>query len=279
MSTETGTERGTGRRPSCSLDDTGLVEPRLGVLGCEVDEHYRYCSARSDAWPSTRPGQEEIGGLAVLVDHILGEVGNHPQPEGFLPLTVELSLDVLVPPPWHGEVLTARARKDHDDFRATHSCAEITDEAGRLVATASAWTTYAPSHGRPALPVWTPAVEPLPLSGRPLVDMLGVTATAVGTSVELTGLRTADWTNAHGSLHGGVWAMLAEIAAADLFGSGERPLQPSHLHLAFLRPGRTDTVRMRAEQVHRGRSLGVAQVEGRDLDERVCVRGTVTARP
>ena len=107
------------------------------------------------------------------------------------------------------------------------------------------------------------------------MELLGVVVTSEGTTAALTGLRTAEWANQYGSLHGGIWACGAELLASRLLGGGEEALRTTHIHVAFLRPGGTSMLELHARLVHRGRTLGLVDVEGLDDDGKTCVRATV----
>jgi len=80
-------------------------------------------------------------------------------------------------------------------------------------------------------------------------------------------------------LHRGVWACLAEIAAAQLVGEHNPRLVTARLHTAFVRPARGDgPLILTARSRRMGSSFAVVEVIGRSADDTVCTTSTVTAR-
>lgn len=258
---------------SCSLDTAGTPEQRLGVLGCTVVPGERQCSALTGGW-SDGAGRTWTGPLAVLADHVLGEVANRPQAPGFQPVTTALSLDVLVPPPWPGDRLHARAARTAGEVLRDHVTASVRDPGGRLVAVASAWTADVPAPGTTPLAAG-PAVGARPGQGG--IGELLTDLTEVGAAPDeaVLELDATGWTNQNGTVHGGVWACAAELAATRLTGSA--PHAVNRMQLAFLRPGR-GRVRLTATALHRGRTSGLVEVRGRDATGRVCVHAMVGSR-
>src|SRR4051812_26178164 len=89
-----------GKPPDCQL---GAVERRFGVVGCRMDGGVVHSAMRGGAWMDRTPGHQQSGAIGVLVDHVLGGAFYMARSPGQWSLTTELSIDILVPPPWRTE--------------------------------------------------------------------------------------------------------------------------------------------------------------------------------
>ncbi|ALL79722.1 hypothetical protein AD006_31790 (plasmid) [Pseudonocardia sp. EC080610-09] len=258
---------------SCSLDRAGTVEQRFGLLGCTVSGRMRECAVLTGSHAATDEGV--AGVLAVLSDHVLGEVANHPQPPGLLPVTTSLSLDVLCAPPSTTEPLVARARQI--GAGGGYVRAEIGAAGRALVASAAAWMTHVPARGLPPLAAGPAVGAEVPAP--PVADVLDVQTDFVADDGRAGGrFHALAWTNQNGTLHGGVGACAAVLLAERLLGRQGTTYRTSHLDVAYLRPLGPVEVELRARILHRGRRSGMVQVLACDGEGRAGLAVTVIAR-
>jgi uncharacterized protein (TIGR00369 family) len=83
--------------------------------------------------------------------------------------------------------------------------------------------------------------------------------------------------NVMGNLHGGISLCASEMAGLMVLQTGSRPLVTASIHIAYLRPTPVDGgVSFRATPLHRGRTLGVAQVVSHNSAGKACTMATVT---
>jgi uncharacterized protein (TIGR00369 family) len=102
---------------------------------------------RVGPWMNGPDGVATGGSLGVMIDDAVGiEVHNH-RPPGTHSVTAELSMDVVVPPPWAGPRLMATARLAGLGPVDGVSRAEIHDGDGRVVAVASGRSRFVPVDG------------------------------------------------------------------------------------------------------------------------------------
>lgn len=265
-----------GGPPDC---DPGTVERRFGILGCRAEGHLLRSVMRTGRWMDRSPGRQQAGALAVFADHVLGEFFYVSGPPGRRTLTTELALDVLVPPPWRTAALHATAWIPRREATGGFAQAEVVDDAGDLVAVAAAWLQYMPAAPEPvAAPAAAEAGTAAGTAGAAtsLAAHLGTRSEADGECVRVELPEARRWHNVYGVLHGGIWACLAELAAAELL-TGRGGLRTANVRVSYLR-GAAGPVTAVARPVRLGRSFGVVEVRGLDGAGRTCVTATVTGR-
>ncbi|WP_435061954.1 PaaI family thioesterase [Amycolatopsis thermoflava] len=241
----------------------GVVERRLGVVGCRAGGGGRRAILRMPDYPGQR-----IVAIAVLADHVMGEAFYLAAPPGRWALTTELAVDVLAPLPWPDREVSAAARILCCDARGGFGTCEVTGGDGAVLATASTRLQYVAARA---------GAGPLP-DAAPPDAALDVRAWADDGTGRAELRHPQHWSNNYGVLHGGVWAGITELAAAAVFARDGR-LRTAHLHVRYLRlaePG--GPVRAEARPVHLGRSFGVLEVDGTDGTGQRCVTATVTGR-
>jgi uncharacterized protein (TIGR00369 family) len=78
--------------------------------------------------------------------------------------------------------------------------------------------------------------------------------------------------------HGGVLLCAAEIAGSLALHADAGPLQTSSIRVVYVRSVPvTDTITYTTEVLHRGRTLGTAQVTARGASGKTCAIATITA--
>lgn len=262
----------------CEVDDRTSVEARFGLSRCRADGGGRRCDVRVGAWSVDGDGIPRPGALATALDHVLGESLAMHRPEGWWTTTSELTLDFLAP--FDRETrLQATADPIQVEYRGGYAQARLIDEHGYVVAQGSAWAHHLPPRGEGAPPVGRPSSEPASTVAT-IEDHLRLERLpSPADSVLLTLPASASWTNVFGSLHGGVWTCLSEVAAAQLVSEHNPTLTTARLHVAFVRPARGGgPVTVTARARHVGSAFAVVEVLGRAADDTLCTISTVTAR-
>jgi uncharacterized protein (TIGR00369 family) len=211
---------------------------------------------RVGPWMDGPDGGQLTAALGVLVDDAVGVEVHRHRPEGTHSVTTELSLDVVVAPPWAGPELLATARLVGTGPHDGVSRAEIRAGDGQVVAVASGRSRFVPATG---LHAGAPELErqppqPLePAAHRTILEVFGIAdlAGALTLDPDLAGVpqiarlhaaapipapRTgADdglaslaclvvppaeaFGNASGTMHGGLQFAAVDLAAAALAGA------------------------------------------------------------
>ncbi|WP_194166321.1 PaaI family thioesterase [Mycolicibacterium sp. P9-22] len=115
--------------------------------------------------------------------------------------------------------------------------------------------------------------------GATLEEHLGIAYTTgdEGFIARLT--RPEEWTNDFGILHGGIWACLAEAAAARAIGRVNGDLSTAHLHISYLRPGKPSAgINLAPNIFHVGKRCALTEVRGFSDDGTLCTVATITSR-
>lgn len=225
---------------SLTVGDGGAVEGSL-------DNEFRL-----PAGPDDRPA---AGALGVLVDDALGfaliAAGG-----GSWSVSVEISMDFVAPLPTAGVRL--RGRCSDLDGMAGFARGEVRDEHGDVVVHARQHGRYVP---RPALPEPVPATVPKPSAT--VLELLGATMSAEGTTATVAVDDPTPWHNAMGALHGGVAICAVEAAATGATLASPTPLRTTSLTVAFARPMTGGGhYSFAARSLHTGRTLQVVEVVG-----------------
>ncbi len=264
--------------PVCEVDDPTSVEARFGLSQCKAHSAGRGCDVLVGAWSLDNGGAPRPGALATTLDHVLGEALCIHRPEGWWSTTSELTIDFLAP--FGGQSrLQAAATPVQVEHHGGYAQGQITDEHGTVIAVGSTWAQHLPPRGDLGLPVLRPPWQPVSRAAT-IEDYLGFERLPSSPDSVLLTLRgSASWANVFGLLHGGVWACLTEIAAAQLVSESNPRLTTARLHITFVRASRGDgPVTLTARAHHVGSAFAVVEVLGRDAAETLCTIATVTAR-
>lgn len=227
-----------------------FAETRLRVGSVSWDEGARV-PMRTGPWMLGLDGEQTVAALGVMIDDAAGMEVHRHRPPGAGSVTAELSVDVVVPPPWPGPELIARARLlGAGEADGTARC-EVTAATGQVVAVATGRFRFVAAVG--VVPPGSEGEPIPPAEHRDILDVLGIadladalrlrpaadlalTAAARHTagshspdgSVSDTGAGIANtvarlvvppsptWGNDGGSVHGGVLFAGSELAAAAL---------------------------------------------------------------
>ncbi|MCP3810823.1 hotdog fold thioesterase [Mycobacteriaceae bacterium Msp059] len=260
----------------CMIEDSRTVESRFGLRDCSpTDAGGNRCAFVAPAWARDPQGRPRVGALAVLADHILGELPYMRRPPRTWSLTAELSLDVIGDLP-STDVLFAEAVDVTGGPDAFLQC-RITTAAGRLVAVGTARTAYVAATGED--PVADAAAAPSAVHDDfDASAMLGLQHHDLTDGVEIALLDPGNWVNGFGILHGGVSACVSELAAAEAVRARNPTLSTAHVHTSYLRPVVADAPFVATARLHHvGRSSAVVEVLGRGGRGELCAVATVTA--
>ncbi|WP_007513810.1 PaaI family thioesterase [Pseudofrankia saprophytica] len=98
-------------------------------------------------WMLAPSGDQTVAALGVIVDDAIGIEVHHQRPAGTHSVTTELSVDVVLPPPWAGPELVATSRLVGAGSADGVSRGEVRDGDGRVVAIASGRSRFVPATG------------------------------------------------------------------------------------------------------------------------------------
>jgi uncharacterized protein (TIGR00369 family) len=224
---------------------------------------------RSGPWLNGADGLPTMGSLGVLADDIVGQAVFEARPTGLHSVTAELSLDLVTPPPWTGD-LTGHARLLTMHETGGVAAGEVRDEAGTLIATTTGHCSFVPAVGMWKDPEPRSPIAPEPHGSLPEALALGpagsVRELAVPTgpagdgSVRLAVPSHPMYANGNGSIHGGMLFCLSELATWAAEEPG-RPERTRSMRMNFLRPADPNSPATYTVQiVHRGRSIAIYNV-------------------
>jgi uncharacterized protein (TIGR00369 family) len=108
--------------------------------------------------------------------------------------------------------------------------------------------------------------------------LLGAVARRQGAAVIVTVPGSDDFGNPMRNTHGGILLCAAEITGSLALQAEASPLQTASIRVTYVRSAPvTDTITYAAQVLHRGRTLGVAQVTARGGRGQTCAVATITA--
>ena len=237
---------------------------------------------RTGDWMLGPDGKPCRGSLGVLADDVLGYAVVAERPVGHWAVSTEISVDFSSVLPVDGTTLYAESHAVEFDLIGGLSKGRIVDLLGRTIALGTERVRFVPeTPSAPAYSVGAGAfVGPVSLTDShrlSTADLLGASTrqTDCGATLELTaGLPLS---NPMGNLHGGISLCASEIAGLAALQSSSHPLVTASIHIAYLRPVLLDgKVSFSAKALHRGRTLGVAQVISHNSAGQGCTIATVT---
>lgn len=209
---------------------------------------------------------------SMLADVALSTSVVSSLPNGRAVTTISMTVDHVVPTPASGALVATCRSAPYADGAPQHAAGRLLDEDGQLVAVVSGWFLPAevPHEGgaRLGLPD-EPAAADLPgLLGVRLDDPVDGALTFPLHARDALG-------NVSGTLHGGVGALTAGLAAEAALGPGTRLLTSTY---AYLRPiPRDAAVRVSARVLRRGRRTASVEAVLRTEDGREALRATAVA--
>jgi uncharacterized protein (TIGR00369 family) len=262
----------------CFVEDPQSVESRFGLRHCGPTDAGGYrCEFGAPDWLRDGNGQPLRGALAVLADHVLGELPYRWREPNMWSLTAELALDIVGDLPVDAEVLVAEATAVTPAPDPFIQC-RISSEDGTVVVAGSARMVYVPATASETRPDSVVALD-IPDGGTSVDAMLGLTRSRTEQGWQISVTNPGRWVNAFGIMHGGVSAAVAEFAAAEAVRAHNPALSTAHLHTTFLRPVAADAAfAATARLLHIGRTSAVVEVLGHGGRGELCTASVVTAR-
>ncbi|WP_261562257.1 PaaI family thioesterase [Frankia tisae] len=262
----------TGRAEPAGVEAREYAETRFRVQPPAHGDDGTRVRMRTGPWLAGPGGIMTVGSLGVVVDDAIGSTILRARLGDQHSVTSQLSLEVVVPPPWPGPELTAHATLLGRDIVGGLAAATVFDGEGRVVAVATGRCRYVPADilppggMRPPLP---PADHGSLFETLDLAPPAAGPATPAGAIPEQAAPAAAGpalvlpsgpgMQNPHNTVHGGVLLCGSELAVA--LADPDGPPRTTSIRISFLRPGDGNhPVAYTVSTVHRGRSLAVYQV-------------------
>lgn len=228
----------------------------------------------ADARPCT-------GSLAVLMDDVLGQPIVAARPDGYWPVSTELSIDLTGRLPCDGTVLHGESSLVAGGLGGGLSQSLIVDDGGRTVATGTSRGRYLPI--RPGTAASPPgaadAAETGTMAAAPdsTMSLLGASIVDLDENAAIVIPGDPVFANPLGNVHGGILLCASEMAASLALRSAGHPLETASIRVTYLRPvPAAGEVIFSTEVLYRGRTLGVAQVISRGESGKPCTVATIT---
>ena len=259
----------------------GRPEALFRVGAAERDGQGVTARMRTGRWMRGQDSGTCAGSLGVFLDDLLGNALLAGRPADYWPVSTELSIDLAAPLPADGSVLTGRGWPVSLEPGGGLSQGTVTDASGALIATATTRERFLPapralitgSGADGALPAPDDQAGP-----ESTMALLGAAARREEGVLIVTVPGSADFANPMGNTHGGVMLCAAEIAGSLALHADTGPLQTSSIRVVYVRSVPvTDTITYTAHVLHRGRTLGTAQVTARGASGKTCVIAMITA--
>ena len=236
---------------------------------------------RTGPWMRGRDSGTCAGSLGVFLDDLLGNALLAGRPDDYWPVSTELSIDLAEPVPADGSVLTGRGWPVSLEPGGGLSQGTVTGSSGALIATATTRERFLPAP-RELLTGSGPDGGPAALDDaagpQSTMALLGAVARRENGAVIMTVPGSGDFANPMGNTHGGILLCAAEIAGSLALHAEASPLQTSSIRVVYAGAVPvTDTITYTAEVLHRGRTLGAAQVTARGAGGKTCALAMITA--
>ncbi len=256
----------------------GRPEALFRVGAAERDGQGVRGQMRTGPWMRGQDSGTCAGSLGVFLDDLLGNALLAGRPENYWPVSTELSIDLAGPLPINGTVLTGRGWPVSLEPRGGLSQGTVTDDSGTLIATATTRERFLPAPRALLTGTGADGGPPVPAGPVSAMALLGAVARRDGRALILTVPGSDDFANPMGNTHGGILLCAAEIAGSLALHTAASPLQTASIRVVYARSVPvTDTITYTAEALHRGRTLGVAQVTARAASGKPCALATITA--
>ena len=250
-------------------DEHRGVPPAFGRLGARL-EHAGPCTTsvglRLTPELLLPDGRPSAAVTSLLADFALttSVIASLPDLRGVT--TVALTVDHLGLPPVSGSLVSRCTASAYADGRPQHAAGVLHDDTGRRVAAVSGWFLAAPAEAA--------SVQRVGLVREPaaahLLELLGVPG---GPRFALAARDALS--NALGTLHGGIGALAAQLAAEAALAGDLRPLTST---FAYLRPTPRDgTVTVEGAVVRAGRRTAAATATVTGPDGRSVLTSTLVA--
>lgn len=220
-------------------------------------------------WLGDRGAPFTLGALGVLVDDVLGLAIISRRPPEHWSVSTEITIDRLALRCGDAD-LTARSEDPHVTATGGLAAGLVLSGTGGPLARATQRGRFVPASPTRALP---PTVVATPRVAGP-GSLVGLELVSGGGSLVVT----AELENPLTNLHGGIALCASDLCASAALDDGGPELVTASIHMSYLRPVPAGAVlELRAEVVHRGRTLAVVDVVGVVLGK-PCTRARVVAQ-
>ncbi|MDQ4118264.1 MAG: PaaI family thioesterase, partial [Actinomycetota bacterium] len=143
--------------PPSGPDRLFRVGPLRSAGGTTVE-----ASMRCGPWTAGPDGRPGLGSLCVLLDAVLGQATIAGRPEGFWPVTTEMTVDLTGPVPDDGDV-TVRAWVIGSGGHSVVARGDVLGPDGTLIGVATEWGRLVPDV--PDIPADDPGSDVVPPDG------------------------------------------------------------------------------------------------------------------
>lgn len=238
----------------------------------------------SEPWMVGLDGAPDSAALSVLIDATLGRAATAHRPGGLWPVTTELSVDYVTPPPCDGGTVTFDGRVVAAQPHGALVAGTAVDAEGRTLAVATLRSRFIPgvtvdlpadvlSQPGLVLPPEDPLPEVRPPNRESLMTTLNASLHADEQAATLRIPGDALLANGTGAMHGGIALCASQLAASHVFGAADG-MAVASARITYLRQmelsGDTDFV---ARIVHGGRSFRLVEVTAYGAHGKI---GTIT---
>ncbi|MCK9902916.1 PaaI family thioesterase [Frankia sp. Cpl3] len=263
-------DRGEPAEPS---DGIGGPQALFRVSGYRPGPDGTELSMAVGPWLDGVGGTPAVGALGILADDVLGRPVFVSRPPGTHLVTFELSVEVVLPPPWVGPRLLATGTVVAIDAARGLSRCEIVDGTGRLVATGRAHLRIVPAGwSQPEGIRASTLTAAADLSARDTLGPAGSTGAGRGGPIVVP--NRPEFGNGSGAVHGGILFCGSEQAAAAADPQGRLTTASVTIHY-LRRADLADPVVYEVQPEHQGRSVAVYRVTARGSGGRPCSIATV----
>ena len=257
----------------------GRPEALFRVGAADRDGQEVRAQMRTGPWMRGQDSRGCAGSLGVFLDDLLGNALLGGRPENYWPVSTELSIDLTAPLPLDGSVLTGQGWPVSLEPGGGLSQGTVTDGSGALIATATTRERFLPAPRALLTGSGPDGTPPIPDADGPELTMalLGAVARHEDGAVIVTVPGSDDFANPVGNTHGGILLCAAEMAGSLALHADASPLQTSSIRVVYVRSVPvTDTITYTAQVLHRGRTLGAAQVTARGAGGKTCALAMIT---
>jgi uncharacterized protein (TIGR00369 family) len=240
----------------------GGPENLFRVDELRLDDAVARGSMSAGQWLTGYDGRPCAGSLGVLIDDVLGYAVVAVGPPEHWSVSTEITIDVVGPIDPAASRFHAEARAVSVDAQGSFARGEMIDDSGALVAVFTQRGHYVPMSVADLTPTAPPELLP-EAQGMGALIGAALADDASGPRVDLPAAAAVQ--NAMGILHGGIALATSDLIAATALGvDGTHPLETASIRIVYIRPvAGGSRIEFRPRVLHRGRSLGVVDVEGR----------------
>ncbi|MDH6285006.1 uncharacterized protein (TIGR00369 family) [Prescottella agglutinans] len=229
-------------------------------------------------WLADSHGNPIRGSIGVLMDDTMGHLISGVTSGLQWAVSTEIHLDYAADPPTDGSTLRAEGELMAISPGSGQVRGQIRDESGRLIASGSTRLHVVAVDTPPGAPVLDKKLLQDRLDARSLMQLVDA-QWLLGEDETMTAIEfgpSPALANPMGNVHGGVLLCVSELAGTNALGA-DTHFRTTSINISYIRPCRADQpVIVTPTILHKGRNLGIVQVDSRNRDGKVCSSATVT---